>query len=91
MTLRNGNLYCMDVSSTVGKYRGMLARWRGGERRRGRRKGGKCFDWLLRRKKCFGWLCRRKGGREENVLTGCCGGRVEMGLGFYHCLNEQAS
>ena len=60
MTVRNGNLYCMDVSSIVSKYRGMLGAV---ERRRGRRKGGNCFDWLLRRKKCFGWLCRRKGGK----------------------------
>ena len=44
----------------------------------------------------------RKGGREEKVLIGCCGGRKEMGLLgrfwrsnmfneiiFYHCLNEK--
>ena len=28
----------------------------------------------------FDLLLRRKGGREEKVLIGCGGGRVEMGL-----------
>ena len=44
-----------------------------------RRKEGRYFGWLLRKKKGFDWLLRREGGRESMILISCCGGREEIG------------